>query len=135
MIVETKNLTGPALDWAVAKCEQKPLVFRGRKWPTDGTATVEYAPWAVHPVVNGSGQFVASLCNSTYSPSTDWNQGGPIIEREDIAMWPDQEGGWFASTDQGKSMDYHGETALIAAMRCYVASKLGDTVDISEELL
>lgn len=70
-----------------------------------------------------------------FSPSVDWDQGGPIIEREDIAMWPDQEGGWFASTDQGKSMDYHGETALIAAMRCYVGSKLGDTVDISEELL
>ncbi len=28
-----------------------------------------------------------------------------------------------------------GPTPLIAAMRCYVASKLGDEVDIPEELL
>ena len=28
-----------------------------------------------------------------------------------------------------------GPTPLIAAMRCYVASKLGDDVDIPEELL
>ena len=27
------------------------------------------------------------------------------------------------------------ETPLVAAMRCYVASKLGDEVDIPEELL
>jgi len=28
-----------------------------------------------------------------------------------------------------------GDTPLIAAMRCYVASKLGDEVDVPEELL
>jgi hypothetical protein len=36
------------------------------------------------------------------------------------------------------SNDYHnrqhGPTPLIAAMRCYVASKLGDAVEIPEEL-
>jgi hypothetical protein len=29
----------------------------------------------------------------------------------------------------------HGHTPLIAAMRCYVASKLGDEVEIPDELL
>ena len=29
----------------------------------------------------------------------------------------------------------HGPTPLIAAMRCYVASKLGDEVEVPEELL
>jgi hypothetical protein len=100
MKLKTQDLTGSALDWAVAKCE-------GRE--NDGTWDENF--------------------------SSNWLLGGPIIEREDIAMWPDQEGGWFASTDQGKGMDYHGGTALIAAMRCFVASKLGDTVDIPEELL
>lgn len=141
MKTKTSELTGPALDWAVAKCEQKPLVFRGRKWPTDGAATVEYAPWAVHPVVNGSGPFVASLCNSTYSPSTDWAQGGPIIERERMhidclrsadhyraAVWE----AWPYAT--GTKHIHQGPTPLIAAMRCYVASKLGDEVEIPEEL-
>lgn len=102
MKIKTQDLTGPALDLAVA-----------RAW-----YGYEY-----------------KLPLPFFNPSVEWNQGGPIIEREDIAMWPDQEGGWFASTDQGKGMDYHGGTALIAAMRCYVASKLGDEVDIPEELL
>lgn len=136
MKIKTQDLTGPALDWAVAKCEQKPLVFRGRKWPTDGTATVEYAPWAVHPVVNGSGPFVASLCNSTYSPSTDWSQGGPIIEREGISLEWSGWGGdeqWLAYIKHDD--EFKGPTPLIAAMRCYVASHLGDEVDIPEELL
>jgi hypothetical protein len=69
--------------------------------------------------------------------STDWAQGGPIIDREGICLscvvtmapWdariyvPDEEP-WQAK----------GTTPLIAAMRCYVASKLGDTVDIPKEL-
>jgi hypothetical protein len=29
----------------------------------------------------------------------------------------------------------YGPTPLIAAMRCYVASKLGDEVDVPEELM
>lgn len=70
-------------------------------------------------------------------PSTDWSQGGPIIEREEIATRPTRFG-WEAVTEQS---DYYsvcrlfGPTALIAAMRCYVASKLGDEVEIPEELL
>lgn len=132
MKIKTQDLIGAALDWAVAKCEQKPLVFRGRKWPTDGAATVEYAPWAVHPVVNGSGPFVASLCNSTYSPSTDWNQGGPIIERERIDLqWVERKG----SGPVWRTFHADGPTPLVAAMRCFVESRLGDEVDVLEELI
>jgi len=65
-----------------------------------------------------------------YSPSTNWSQAGPIIEREQISLkvFPD---GWTAWC--GDPMD--GSNPLEAAMRCYVASKLGDEVDIPEELL
>jgi len=69
-----------------------------------------------------------------YQYSNNWLSGGPIIEREEIAMWPDEEGGFFASANEGAGKDYHGKTYLIAAMRCYVASKLGDEVEIPEEL-
>lgn len=108
MKLKTQDLTGIALDWAVAKAE-------GAAW----------SAW----------RFKEYHSDGEMHYSTDWSRGGPIIEREDIAMWPDQEGGWFASTDQGKGIDYHGGTALIAAMRCYVVSKLGNTIDIPEELL
>jgi hypothetical protein len=63
--------------------------------------------------------------------STDWSQGGPIIEREGIALLPEHE--WCGYIDNIRSQKY-GPTPLIAAMRCYVASKLGDIIDIPEEL-
>ena len=82
--------------------------------------------------------------------TTDWAQMGPIIEREGpwvresavaspaIAhlVTPDKK--WFAyarsNHDGTSSHCYYGETFLIAAARCYVASKLGDTVEVPEEL-
>jgi hypothetical protein len=67
--------------------------------------------------------------------STDWAQGGPIIEREGIDLHCVNDSLWEAEVNAN---DYHnrknGPTPLIAAMRCYVASKLGDTVIIPKEL-
>jgi hypothetical protein len=65
-------------------------------------------------------------------PSTNWAQGGPIIERERIATWINGNDDWTA-TDGIKTTT--GETPLVAAMRCYVASKLGDEVEVPDELL
>ena len=98
MQIKTSELTGAALDWAVAKCE-------GREWNT-------YA--------------------ANEHPSTDWAQGGPIIEREGLTL-THQGDRWAAQTDA--DLFAYGPAPLVAAMRCYVASKLGDTVDIPEELL
>ena len=74
--------------------------------------------------------------------STDWAFCGPIIEREHIEwQWlpsssKDHQYGArkpsFGGTKRTFCMD--GPTVLIAAMRCYVASKLGDEVEIPEEL-
>lgn len=71
--------------------------------------------------------------------STDWAQGGPIIEREGISTVSQGDGHeWIASLWDYKIEDWHlhttGPTPLIAAMRCFVASKLGDEVDVPEEL-
>lgn len=65
--------------------------------------------------------------------STDWAQGGPIIEREGISLeYSAQPEKWCACimADQ----EVFGPTALIAAMRCYVASKLGNKIDLPAEL-
>jgi hypothetical protein len=60
--------------------------------------------------------------------ATDWAQGGPIIEREGLTLdqWDDYP--------RWRSGNSYGPTPLIAAMRCYVASKLGYEIDIPEEL-
>jgi hypothetical protein len=83
-----------------------------------------------------------------FNYSANWSQGGPIIEREDISFRkyhnPKSEahGTYYAKVCResgsmvhwSKRRDSTGPTPLIAAMRCYVASKLGDEVDVPEEL-
>jgi hypothetical protein len=69
-----------------------------------------------------------------YSPSTDWSQGGPIIERERLMLMP-----WVQTNREEwasrRKDDWHkqgdpsfGQTPLTAAMRAYVASKFGEEV-------
>jgi hypothetical protein len=109
--IKTSELTGAALDWAVAKCDGlNPLYLRG----------FDFEPtWR-----NGH--------RKRYS--TDWTQGGPIIEREMLTVGPAKHEGYMAWA-WPKAAGYWGDTPLIAAMRCYVASKLGDEVDVPDELL
>ena len=105
--MKTDELTGADLDWAVAKCEG--VLMRWER------STHDEAPLE-------------------YSPSTDWAQGGVIIEREKIEVFIRDEK-WFAYSSLSKPEDFYGETPLIAAMRCYVASKLGDEVEIPKEFV
>ena len=67
--MKTSDLIGPALDWAVAKCsgDETRLMFRGDS--EAGVSDVHFDPW-----------------HAPWSPSTDWSQGGPIIERERIRI-------------------------------------------------
>jgi hypothetical protein len=117
--IQTKNLTSGALDWAVAKCEDY--------FATLKEDDVVYT----HP----SGEWHH---NGNWSPSTKWAQGGPIIEREQIDCINDPNGTkvWLGRNwINFKEFRCFGPTPLIAAMRCYVASKLGDEVEIPEGLL
>jgi hypothetical protein len=67
--------------------------------------------------------------------STDWALAGPIIEREwlDVTPWPnesDEDMRWQCKQHDSIDCVAFGPTPLIAAMRCYVASKLGDEVKL-----
>ena len=119
--MKTSELTGAALDWAVAKCEGRGFVF-GETDYTDG-----------HTYQRGTAQATGPHY------STDWSQGGPIIEREGVTLTQyDDYPNWSATlyaTDYNEHARATGPTPLIAAMRCYVASKLGDDINIPEELL
>ena len=64
--------------------------------------------------------------------ATDWAQGGPIIERERLDVYGFDGERWCAN-DNLRATQY-GDTPLIAAMRCYVASRLGDEGDVPKEL-
>lgn len=124
MNVKVSDLIGPAFDWAVAKCEGK--VEQG----VYGTPQLWNTGLHLH--------YCDVFLGSSYSPSTDWAQGGPIIEREKIGIdyyhIPPTPPVWISGI-AGTMSTKEGKTPLIAAMRCYVASKLGNEVDIPEELL
>lgn len=73
-----------------------------------------------------------------YAYSRNWEVGGQVIEREHIGVWPpwpDKNKKWDAiQYDLPTPVSCSGPTPLIAAMRCYVVSKLGEEVDIPSEL-
>jgi hypothetical protein len=74
------------------------------------------------------------VSEGSYTPSTDWSQGGPIIEREKIRLdttWNFEDGNWSARIDSVGGW-WQGDTPLVAAMRCYVVSKLGDEIEIPD---
>jgi hypothetical protein len=85
--------------------------------------------WAVAKCEVGA-EFISEI-DDPHFYSTDWAQGGPIIERERITVIAMPNGTWATSSPYHS---FHHPTPLIAAMRCYVASKLGDEVELPEEL-
>lgn len=74
----------------------------------------------------------SGVYKGTYSPSINWAQGGPIVEREGISIYRMTSDWSAAYNPSGAAQD--GPTPLIAAMRCYCCTKLGEFVNIPEEL-
>ena len=110
MKIKVSEATNLQLDWMVAKCNG---------W-VDKLGSVEVQ--------------VMMACDD-FNYSTNWSQGGPIMEREKISPIPySVDGaGWYACK-RPLLFKQDGPTPLIAAMRCYVASKMGDEVEIPEKL-
>ena len=114
MKIKTSELSGEQLDWAVAKCEGQEVVFEDGELCLPSSYFKDGDP---------------------YKPSTNWGQGGPIIEREEIKVGPQIHSGWESTVwENCRPISSKGPTPLVAAMRCYVASKLGDEIEIPEEM-
>lgn len=117
--VETSVLIGEALDWAVMKCEG---------WI--------YEPTSARPAYYRQHVGLANFYKARALPfSSDWSHGGPIIDRKKISII-EYDGVWKARKENEGTPDSigSGPTPLIAAMRCRVASKLGDAIEIPKEL-
>lgn len=119
-IVKTHELTGPTLDWAVQK-----ILF----------AQQDYVkPWVLERHAAG---------DPRGSASTDWSQGGPIIEREGIDLFTarNQDGQvarWIAYIANSETsygyFSADGTTPLVAAMRCFCLAVLGEEVEVPEKI-
>jgi hypothetical protein len=109
--MKPNELTGPALNWAVARAlGKRPSLF----------------------IFEQTGKLATE-----HNYSTDWAQGGPIIEREAIDLSLVTDGNWRARHRFDLSQPthiQHGPTPLIAAMRVFVESKLGDEVELPENV-
>lgn len=146
--IKISELVGPALDWAVAQYS--------------GTVKLSLSDFSFQIRKYG---FIQLRSGGTYSPSTDWKQAGDIIGLEGIAIRKHSAGTWYAmlSADLGdgehaswsqftarggerygveswavkkRQQRFCGETPLIAAMRCYVASKAkSETVEVPDVLV
>jgi hypothetical protein len=141
---KTQDLEGAELDWAVAQCEGH---------LKDQTLSYWNSPAGVKQFLamrdaQGSGvHWVRS--------STDWSEGGAIIENENINLIKVTNGPfkyvWAAMIEYGQQAGFshdfdekfyyftenelvRGPTPLIAAMRCYVQSKLGAEIKVPEGL-
>ncbi|WP_432263484.1 phage protein NinX family protein [Cupriavidus sp. TMH.W2] len=138
-LVKTRDLAGAPLDWAVAKCAGMDVAINGKR--------------------------VWIAFKRPFDPSACWSDGGPIIGREGIATRKHQASGtWYAMSldDIGdtrttsweeltvrgggrygaysyqvrrRRQRFDGPTLLVAAMRCFVASKAGPEVEVPDELV
>lgn len=116
--MKVSELQGAALDWAVAKCEGGEFFVSGGKIFIPDWEGID-DPYH-------------------YRPSVSYEDGGPIIEREGMHVDCLRQGekpiweAWPYAT--GTKHIQQGPSPLIAAMRCYVASQLGDEIELPEGL-
>ncbi|CAB4121124.1 Bacteriophage P22, NinX [uncultured Caudovirales phage] len=145
--MKTSELSGAALDWAVAKCEgrkmqRNPMGPQGGHgwWIWEETPSGQGGILLDKSVYMALGPYIRPKTRrdgEKFSPSTNWAQGGPIIDREGFAFEFDSESESFIAFYPTKqsSPEGVGDTHLLAALRCYVASKVGDELSVPSELL
>ena len=136
---KVSDLTGLALDWAVAKC------LGGTEFYFDTVATY----WIK---IDGEDRALSKGWAQSFTPSSDWSHGGPILDQYITKVFRNVGGTWSAMILRDDPVPHEhrgtslalthrvqfngaGPTPLIAAMRCYVASRLGDETYVPEELL
>lgn len=143
MKVCVNTLIGPALDWAVAHIEEKEAKQIKAHGPVHLWRTIGYAPLP-------------------FQPSQDWETGGPLIQKYGISLrkvrkvWyalseddcgTDVNVSWNSFTYRGaihygrgaqeirrRQQRFDHESPLVAAMRCLVASRFPESIDIPQEL-
>lgn len=124
-LIKTTDLIGRQLDWAVAKCLAQE---NGATYVTTSSGKL-----FISDPLNPPGRL------NNFCPSKNWSQGGPIIQREGISLsyFDDHDScPWDVCMQmKPRALDLEGFEPLVLAMRCYVSSKFGESIDVPEELL
>jgi hypothetical protein len=124
MKIKVSEASGPVLDWMVAEAKGIEVIYHD-----DGITRCVMRK-------GDRGQYAGR-----FAPTTDWSQGGPLLSEEGISRTTDHSGLWIAywtdgytKGDEGKRWMQCHRSELVAGLRCFVASKLGETVEVPEEL-
>lgn len=126
MKIKTSDLIGASLDWAVMECYRSTFQM-----------ATEPKPWrgGIDTFGPGNGYKYPSWGAKKYNPSTNWELGGPIIDslKPHFTIVPDNRGGGVIADTPAALLK--GPTYLVAAMRCFVATNLGDEVEVPDCLI
>lgn len=151
--MKTSELTGALLDYWVAMAEGWDFFWsKHNHWIVTRPNERQYQAcqgWCPFDPASGKRNKIPhpSEALEDFYPSTDWSIAGPIIEREriHIAYMPSDAQPdvprWYANLHSRLNVRGGtakvGPTILIAAMRCYVASKFGNEVpdDIAKQII
>jgi len=131
--VQTAELTGQALDWATGVADGLDIVVMAN-FKKPGHRVLLATPFTIerpgHPEFHDKSY-------RNWMPSTDWSQGGPLIQKHDVNLHSPQhcDDCWAAwVTIRGKDFAQGGYQPLVAACRAIVAAKLGEVVSVPKEL-
>lgn len=121
-MLKTSELTGAQLDYYVARAEGIPaeqLAIR----------RVPRTDW-VHVVLEERDKIGATTGARVLNYSTDWAQGGPLIQKHSLDLINAFDGSWFVTSLRHKVEDaQHGDTPLQAICRAVVRAAFGDDVE------
>jgi Protein of unknown function (DUF2591) len=146
MKVKVSEATGSVLDWMVAKCEDMHTGITGF-W-SNAVLELDENPfkystnWALGgPIIEREGISVLR-CEDRYGvdkkgfiTSKRIPVWGAVTGQNDFdTVYGSQGDNWGEAIILDPEYLAYGPTPLIAAMRCYVASKLGDEVEVPDEL-
>lgn len=122
--MKTEELTGVALDWAVAKAIGQPIVIEPPHYGT-GWRLFKFAP-------------APRAMSERWSPSTLPAQIVPLMMEYRIGAEPNYEGNWWCADVcdiDGEVLGLgQGADPMIAACVALVQCKLGDTIELPDEL-
>jgi len=110
MKIKTSELSGAALDWAVAQCENE-----GKS---------EYDQ-----------HYIVDVLSFYFSPSSNWSKGGPIIEREKIFTEYDEHWKFDPSDPEDNGERWFAKRGRCSHYGSTTASRLGEEVDVPDELV
>jgi len=141
--MKTAELTGVTLAYAVAMAHPgfNFSMYRHLTWPDEAYWVMDSQGRIDHYEDDTGNGMNRHYDKQGWRPDENWDQAGPIIDREEIMFFSGRESPSspthviaYLARSGTSGVQGSGPNHLIAAMRCYVASVLSDEVKLPPEL-